>query len=82
MSRAVARDLVAMMAERGIVLSNTTIMRWVLRGDAASHRALKRRCASMLGFKSFQTAAMTLAGVELAHRIHKRPFSSGRADRR
>ena len=25
------RDLVAMMAERGIVVSHTTIMRWVLR---------------------------------------------------
>jgi transposase-like protein len=46
------------------------------------HRAIKRRCASMLGFKSFRTAAVTLAGVELAHRIHKRPFSFGRAGRR
>ena len=25
------RDLVAMMAERGVVVSHTTIMRWVLR---------------------------------------------------
>lgn len=39
------------------------------------HRAIKRRCASMLGFKSFGTAAVTLAGIELAHRIHKRQFS-------
>lgn len=45
------------------------------------HRAIKRRCASMLGFKSFRTAAVTLAGVEFAHRIHKRQFSFGRADR-
>jgi transposase-like protein len=36
------------------------------------HRAIKRRCASMLGFKSFRTAAITLAGIELAHRIRKR----------
>ena len=41
------------------------------------HRAIKRRCASMLGFKSFETAATTLAGIELAHRIHKRQFSLG-----
>jgi len=41
------------------------------------HRAIKRRCASMLGFKSFSNAAITLAGVELAHRIHKRQFSFG-----
>lgn len=38
------------------------------------HRAIKRRCAPMLGFKSFKTAAITLAGIELAHRIRKRQF--------
>jgi hypothetical protein len=41
------------------------------------HRAIKRRCASMLGFKSFETAATTIAGIELAHRIHKQQFSFG-----
>jgi hypothetical protein len=35
------------------------------------HRAIKQRCASMLGLKSFHSAAVTLAGVELAHRIRK-----------
>jgi hypothetical protein len=39
------------------------------------HRAIKRRCASMKGFKSFANAAITIAGIELAHRIHKRQFS-------
>jgi transposase-like protein len=39
------------------------------------HRAIKRRCAPMLGLKSFRTASITLAGVELAHRIRKRQFS-------
>jgi transposase-like protein len=39
------------------------------------HRAIKRRCASMLGMKSFRSAAITLAGIELAHRIRKRQFS-------
>ncbi len=146
------RDLVAMMAERGLAVSHTTILRWVIRyipefekrwsrrarkvhsswrvdetdirvrgkwhclyravdkrgkavdfllrpdrGIAAAqaffrkalatalprwprkitHRAIKRRCASMLGFKSFGNAAITLAGIELAHRIHKRQFSFG-----
>ena len=42
------------------------------------HRAIKRRCASMKGFKSFPHAAVTIAGVELAHRIHKHQFSFGR----
>jgi transposase-like protein len=42
------------------------------------HRAIKRRCASMAGFKSFGNAAITLAGIEFAHRIRKRQFSLGR----
>ena len=42
------------------------------------HRAIKRRCASMNGFKSFESAAITIAGIELAHRIHKGQFSFGR----
>jgi len=45
------------------------------------HRAIKRRCAAMVGgFKSFGSAAITLAGIELAHRIRKRPFSLGAVD--
>jgi len=31
----------------------------------------------MIGFKSFATAATTLAGIELAHRIHMRQFAFG-----
>ena len=46
------------------------------------HRAIKRRCAPMMGFKSFRTAAITLAGIELAHRIRKRQFSFGRGRQR
>jgi transposase-like protein len=42
------------------------------------HRAIKSRCAPMLALKSFRTAAVTLAGVELAHRIRKRQFNFGR----
>ena len=46
------------------------------------HRAIKRRCASMTGFKSFATAAITIAGIELAHRIRKGQCSFGRSRRR
>jgi transposase-like protein len=46
------------------------------------HRAIKRRCASMAGFKSFHNAAITIAGIELAHRIRKEQFSFGRGRRR
>ena len=42
------------------------------------HRAIKRRYAPMKGFKSFANATITIAGIELAHRIHKHQFSFGR----
>ena len=41
------------------------------------HRAIKRRCASMDSIKSFDNAAITIAGIELAHRIRKRQCSFG-----
>jgi transposase-like protein len=41
------------------------------------HRAIKRRCAAMLGLKSFRTAAITFAGIELANRIREKQFSFG-----
>jgi transposase-like protein len=46
------------------------------------HRAIKRRCASMAGFKSFANAAITIAGIEFAHRIRKGQFSFARGRRR
>jgi transposase-like protein len=46
------------------------------------HRAIKRRCASMAGFKSLTIAAISIAGIELAHRIRKGQFSFGRGRRR
>jgi transposase-like protein len=52
-----------------------------LDGHDPSHRAIKRRCASMVGFRSFASAAITIAGIELAHRIHKRQFNFGRGQR-
>lgn len=36
----------------------------------------------MLGLKSFKTAAITFAGIELASRIRKGQFSFGRARQR
>ena len=35
------------------------------------HRAVKRMARSTLGFKSFRSAAATLAGVEVMHMIRK-----------
>jgi len=39
------------------------------------HRGVKSRVRPMLGFKNFQSAAITIAGVELLHRIHKNQFA-------
>ena len=41
------------------------------------HRVIKQRTAPMLGFKRFTTAAITLAGIELLHRIRKGQFALG-----
>jgi transposase-like protein len=38
------------------------------------HRAVKRVTRPMLGFKSFEAAQSTLAGVELMHMIKKGPL--------
>jgi transposase-like protein len=35
------------------------------------HRATKRQVRPMMGFKSFWSAAVTLAGIELLHMIRK-----------
>ena len=35
------------------------------------HRAIKRKVRPMMGFKSFWSAAVTLAGIELMHMIRK-----------
>ena len=46
------------------------------------HRGIKARCGPTKGFKSFASAATTLAGFELAHRIRKRQFNFKRRGRR
>ena len=38
------------------------------------HRNIKSRTNVMLGFKRFRTASVTLAGIELMHRIRKGQF--------
>ena len=42
------------------------------------HRGVKQRIAVMLGFKDFRHAAITIAGIELMHRIRKGQFRLGR----
>ena len=39
------------------------------------HRRIKQRIRPMLGFKRFETAAVTIQGIELAERIKKQQFN-------
>lgn len=41
------------------------------------HRAVKLRCQAMPRLRSYQKAAVTIAGVELARRIRKQQFKFG-----
>ena len=42
------------------------------------HRGIKSRTRPMLGFKNYDSAVITIGGVELLHRIRKQQFSLGR----
>jgi transposase-like protein len=41
------------------------------------HRRIKQRIRTMLGFKRFETAAITIGGIELAEKIRKHQFKNG-----
>jgi transposase-like protein len=43
------------------------------------HRRIKQRIRPMLGFKRFETATITISGIELAEKIRKQQFNSKRA---
>ena len=42
------------------------------------HRGVKARIGPMLGFKRFRRAKVTIAGIELLHRIRKNQFNLGK----
>lgn len=42
------------------------------------HRRIKHRIRPMLGFKRFETAAITISGIELAEKIRKHQFKTGK----
>jgi transposase-like protein len=42
------------------------------------HRSIKLRLVSMLGLKRFRSASITVAGIELVHRIRKGQFKLGK----
>ena len=42
------------------------------------HRRIKQRVMPMLGFKRFDTATVTISGIELAEKIKKAQFKIGK----
>jgi transposase-like protein len=52
--------------------------RYLNNGVEQDHRRIKQRIGPMLGFKRFDTAAVTISGIELAARIRKGQFKFGR----
>jgi transposase-like protein len=55
-------------AEAGIEIRQIKYRNNIVEQD---HRAIKRLVRPMMGFKSFRSAAVTLAGIELMHMIRK-----------
>ena len=60
--------------ETGIELRQAKYLNNIVEQD---HRAVKRLTRPMLGFKSFWSAAITLAGLELIHMIGKGQLKGG-----
>lgn len=63
-----------MMAERGVSLSHTTILRRVEQ----DHRRVEQRIYPILGFQNFGNAAVTIGSIELAQKIRKGQFDTSR----
>jgi transposase-like protein len=65
------------MTEDGVLPEDTKVRssKYLNNLVEQDHRNIKSRTNVMLGFKQFKNAAITLAGVELMHRIRKGQFS-------
>jgi transposase-like protein len=78
------RDLRDMMAEHGsdkesaTLPSNVCVRTSKYLNDLVEqdHRRVKQRVYPMLGFKRFKNAAVTISGIELAHKIKKGQFDT------
>ena len=61
----------------GLLPENTTLRssKYLNNLIEQDHRNIKSRVNVMLGFKRFKNAAITIAGIELMHRIRKGQFN-------
>jgi hypothetical protein len=53
------------------------LYRHYIYGSGENHCVIKSRTGPMLGFKRFDYAPISIAGVELLRRIHKDRFALG-----
>ena len=73
------RRVEEMMHEQGVFVDHSTVHCWALKGQnkylnnlvEQNHRAVKRVTGPMLGFKSFWSARILIAGIETMHMIKK-----------
>jgi transposase-like protein len=52
--------------------------KYLNNGIEQDHRRVKQRIRPMLGFKRFETAAVTISGIELTAKIRKHQFKVGK----
>jgi transposase-like protein len=70
--RAVAKLKTAGKLPGGVQVRSSKYLNNVIEQD---HRRIKQRVRPMLGFKRFETAAVTIRGIELAAKIKKQQFN-------
>ena len=70
--RAVAELKAAGTLARRVRIRSCQYLNNVIEQD---HRRIKQRIRPMLGFKRFETAAVTIRGIELAEKIKKQQFN-------
>ena len=71
-NRALAKLKNAGMLPRRVQVRSCKYLNNVIEQD---HRRIKQRVRPMLGFKRFETAAVTIRGIELAEKIKKHLFN-------
>ena len=69
--RAVAKLKLSRILPRRVQVRSCKYLNNVIEQD---HRRIKQRVRPMLGFKRFETAAVTIRGIELAEKIKKQQF--------
>ena len=74
---AASHRAVAKLKEVGTLPASVQVRscKYLNNGVEQDHRRIKQRIRPMLGFKRFETAAVTIRGLELAEKIKKQQFN-------